>query len=217
MLKIGHRGACGYEPENTMRSFKKAIELGVDMIELDVQVCKTGEVVVIHDETVDRTTNGKGKVGELSFDELRSLDAGKGEKIPLLTEVFNLGVPINIELKGEGTAGPVALIIKEYDGKGSSYDDFFVSSFDYERIMEFKQLCPKVKVGFVTKELVDVGGLDVYSVNVMVKNLTKEFVDEAHSKGLKVFAYVVNDKEDIERIKSIGVDGIFTDYPDRLM
>ena len=82
--------------------------------------------------------------------------------------------------------------------------------------MKFKQLCPNVKVGLVTKELVDVSRLDVFSVNVMFKNLTKEYVDEAHSKGLKVFAYTVNEKEDIEKVKSIGVDGIFTDYPDRL-
>src|SRR6056297_2287931 len=105
VLKIGHRGAMGYEPENTLRSFKKAIELNVDMVELDVYVCSSGELVVIHDDKVDKTTNGKGYVSEKSFDELRKLDAGMGEKIPTLQEVLDLidkRAKVNIELKGKG-------------------------------------------------------------------------------------------------------------------
>ena len=116
MIRIGHRGAMGYEPENTLRSFKKALALKVDMIEFDVYVCKTGEVVVIHDDKVDRTTNGKGYVVQKTLQELTSLDAGKGEKIPLLEEALdciNKKVQVNIELKGEGTAEPVYKIIQK--------------------------------------------------------------------------------------------------------
>ena len=113
-LKIGHRGACGYEPENTLRSFKKALDLGVDTIELDVHKTKDEATVVIHDEKVDKTTNGTGFVADKSLEEIKKLDAGKGEKIPTLEEVLDLvnrKAQVNIELKGEGTARPVADII----------------------------------------------------------------------------------------------------------
>ena len=103
VVKVGHRGAAGHEPENTLRSFRKALDLGADMVELDVHLCGTGELVVIHDETVDRTTDGSGSVRDMPFHELRGLDAGKGERIPTLREVLDLlegRAGVNIELKG---------------------------------------------------------------------------------------------------------------------
>ena len=151
MLKIGHRGAMGHEPENTLCSFQKALELGVDMIELDVYVLKTGELVVIHDDKVDRTTNGHGYVIDKSFKEIRSLDAGQGEKIPTLNEVFGLvdkKVPINVELKGEGTAIPVAKLIEQYiNDKGWTEEHFLVSSFDHPELKKFKELKPNIRIG----------------------------------------------------------------------
>jgi len=110
VLRIGHRGAAGHAPENTLASFRKAIELGLDMTELDVHVCASGELVVIHDENVDRTTNSKGWVSKLSLTELKRLDAGAGETVPTLAEVLDLlkdRIMLNIELKGLGTAEPV--------------------------------------------------------------------------------------------------------------
>ncbi|HOS41511.1 MAG TPA: glycerophosphodiester phosphodiesterase family protein, partial [Spirochaetota bacterium] len=137
-LVIGHRGACGYEPENTLRSFEKAIALGAHMVELDVHRCRTGELVVIHDNRLERTTNGSGYVAEKTLDELRALDAGGGERIPLLREVVErVGVraAINIELKGAGTAGPVSELIERTVGSGG-YDTshFLVSSFDHREL-----------------------------------------------------------------------------------
>ena len=88
MMKIGHRGACGYEPENTLRSFNKALDLGVDMVEMDAHVCRSGEVVLIHDDTVDRTTDGHGHVADMMFTDLSRLDAGHGEKIPTLEQAL---------------------------------------------------------------------------------------------------------------------------------
>ena len=117
MQIIGHRGACGYAPENTHASFERAIELGVGMIEFDVQRCKSGELVVIHDLMVDRTTNGSGYVSELTLDELQKLDAGDGEQIPTLREVLDRvdqRVAVNIEIKAAGIVGGVAAIIDEY-------------------------------------------------------------------------------------------------------
>ena len=111
VIVIGHRGAAGKEPENTMRSFLTAVKDGCDFVELDVHLTSDGHIVVIHDDTVDRTTDGRGRVSDMDIDSLRSLDAGMGERIPLLKEVLGaLGgrCSLNIELKGTGTAGPVS-------------------------------------------------------------------------------------------------------------
>lgn len=225
VLRIGHRGAMGYEPENTLRSFKKAIELNVDMVELDVYVCNTGELVVIHDDKVDRTTNGKGYVFEKSFQELRKLDAGKGEKIPSLQEVLDLidkKVKVNIELKGEKTAKPVLEVIEKYvHEKGWSYENFFISSFNHYELREFNKLNPKVKIGaLITGIPIDFAKfaekVNAYSANISGEFINKEFVQDAHKRGMKVFVWTVNDADDIERIKQLNVDGIFSNFPDRI-
>ena len=225
ILKIGHRGAVGYEPENTLLSFKKAIELNVDMIELDVHVCKTGEVVAIHDDKVDRTTDGKGYVAKKTFQKIRTLDAGKGQKIPMLQEVLDIvdrKARINIELKGKGTAKPVFGIIEKYvKEKGWSYDDFLVSSFNHHELQKFYQLNPKVRLGILIGRTA-VGfertakKIHAYSVNAKMELVNKNFIDDARKKGLKVFVWTVNDFKDIERMKLLEVDGICSDFPDRL-
>ena len=225
ILKIGHRGAVGYEPENTLLSFKKAIELNVDMIELDVHVCKTGEVVVIHDDKVDRTTNGKGFVLKKTFQALRALDAGKGQKIPILQEVLDIvdrKAKINIELKGKGTAKPVFGIIEKYvKEKRWSYDDFLISSFNRHELQKFYQLNPKVRLGILiaratTRFRQFAKKINAYSVNAKMKLVNKNFVDDARKKGLRVFVWTVNAFKDIERMKLLEVDGICSDFPDRL-
>ena len=225
VLKIGHRGAMGYKPENTLSSFKKAIELNVDMVELDVYVCATGELVVIHDDKVDRTTNSRGHVSDKSFQELRKLDAGKGEKIPSLSEVLDLidrKVKVNIELKGEKTAKPVFEVIEEYvKEKGWSYNDFLVSSFKHNELMDFIKLNREIKIGVLISgnpagfaELAE--NVNAYSVNVSVKFVNKKFVQDAHKRGIKVFVWTVNDADDIDRMKKLNVDGIFSNFPDML-
>ena len=225
ILKIGHRGACGYEPENTLRSFQKALELKVDMVELDVHLCKSGELVVIHDETVDRTTNGKGDVREKTVTELKSLDAGKGEKIPLLQEVFDLvnrKTKVNIELKGRDTTKPVLDCIETYIRKKDwSYDDFLLSSSNPRELSGIDPLNHHVLTGVLdtkgSTRLIRVAEkLNAYSVHPSFKGITQEFVEAAHQKGMKVFVWTVNESSDIERMKSLKVDGIFSDYPDRL-
>jgi glycerophosphoryl diester phosphodiesterase len=153
---IGHRGASGYEPENTLKSFERAIEMGVSMIELDVHVCASGELVVIHDDTVDRTTNGEGAVSEMTWEELRPLDAGNGQRIPQLAQVFNVvdkRVAINIEIKDPKAPLLVAELIATYvKTKQWSYDHFMISSFDHELAVEFHEACPEVKIGLLFDE-----------------------------------------------------------------
>ncbi len=225
VLKMGHRGANGYEPENTLSSFKKAIELGVDYIELDVQVCKTGEVVVFHDAKVDRITSDKGYVADKTFQELRVLVLDEGETIPTLEEVLDLvdrKKKINIEIKGEGAAKPVFDILKKYiDIKGWTWDDFIISSFNHYELLDFQKLAPEVRIGAV------IAGIPIglaecaQKVNAYSLHLSKEFVnqkiiDDAHRRGIKVFVYTLNEPSDIEKIKAMGVEGIFSDFPDRL-
>lgn len=225
MLKIGHRGAMGYEPENTLKSFQKALDLGVDMTELDVYVCKSGELVVIHDDKVDRTTDGHGYVIDKTFKEIRSLDAGKGEKIPTLEEVLDLldrKIPINIELKGENTAEPVAKLIDKYINNNDwKEEDFFISSFNHYELKKFKELKPNIKVGALIVGIpIDFSDyaekVNAYSVNLNLEFINQQFVDDAHSRGLKVFVFTVNDKDDIKRMRDLGVDGLFSNYPDRI-
>jgi len=224
-LKIGHRGAMGYEPENTLLSFQKALKLGVDAVELDVYCCKTGELVVIHDDKVDRTTNGEGYVVEKTFAELRSFDAGKGQKIPTLEEVLDLidkKAAVVIELKGINTAGPVSKTLKKYIQERSwSADLFWISSFNHYELREFHNLYPEIKIGALITGI-PLGyaefaeKLGAKSLNLCVEFVNQEFVDSAHQRGMKVFVWTVNDPEEIKRIKALGVDGIFSNFPDRL-
>ena len=225
MLKIGHRGAAGYEPENTLLSFKKALELNMDLVELDVQACKSGELMVIHDIKVDRTTNGTGYVCEKTFDELRALDAGKGQKIPTLQEVLECidkNIRVNIEMKSEGIARAVFNVIaQDVKEKGWSWDDFLVSSFNHYELQEFSRLAAQVKTGAIIAGI-PIGyaqcasDLKSYSLHASKEFINQALIDDAHNRGLKVYAYTLNEPEDIQKVRRLGIDGIFSNFPDRI-
>lgn len=224
VIIIGHRGACGYEPENTLRSFAKAIELGVDMIEFDVHVCASGELVVIHDDTVDATTNGSGSVAEKTLFELQVLDAGKGEHIPTLREVLDLvdrRVKVDIELKGLGTAVLVAQLIEEYVSfKGWVYDDFFVTSFEGQELALFHAACPQVQVSHIIHAFEDdwhkvLAHIDTAIFVMSSDAVTQEMVEFLHERGIYVYVYTVNEYAELQRMQQLPVDGVFSDFPDR--
>jgi glycerophosphoryl diester phosphodiesterase len=224
MQIIGHRGACGHAPENTLASFKDALRLGADAVELDVYCLRSGEVVVIHDDRVDRTTNGAGYVMDFSFKALRQLDAGRGQQVPLLSEVLDLidkKIPVNIELKGEGTAGAVAEIIQDYTSNKDWSDELFiVSSFNHVELSTFARLMPGIRTGALIVGIpVDYAAfaqeLGAFSVNLSIEFITPEFVKDAHDRGLKVSVFTVNESYEVDQMQSLGVDGIFTNYPDR--
>lgn len=221
---FGHRGARGYEPENTVRSVRRALELGADGIEVDVYFVD-GRLVVIHDDTVGRTTNGTGAVMGKTFAQLRLLDAGQGEKIPTLEEIFeavNRRALINVELKGPGTAAPVAALIGEYERqRGWRPGDFLVSSFDHALLQETNKLRPEIRLGALFEgPLPDLvaraAHLGAWSVNVSRELVTPKLVGEAHRHGMKVFVFTINEPDEMARLCGLGVDGIFTDYPDRV-
>lgn len=219
-LCIGHRGAKGLEPENTLRSVRRALRLGVDGVEVDVYFVD-GELIVIHDDTLKRTTNGRGRVEERSFDSLRLLNAGKGEKIPTLREVFDTvggRAFINVELKGGGTAGPVLRLIGEYLGApGWAKKSFLVSSFNHG---ELAKLCGKgIRLGALFSGKADyvpvARSLGAYSINIASWLVDEGVVAATHEAGMKIFVYTINSAEMMARLAAIGVDGIFTDRPDR--
>lgn len=225
LLKIGHRGANGYEPENTLISFRKALEMKVDGIELDVHLSIDGHLIVMHDETIDRTTNGKGFVNQLTLKELKSFRINKTIEIPTLEEVFNLVNKkcfINIELKNHETADKVVTLIEKYIvEKNWKYADFMVSSFDWNAIQQLRFLNDKIPVAVLTEDDLDLAFsfakfLKAEAINPDFQLLTIEKTIEIQNKGIKVFPWTVNNLEDIQKMKSFNVDGIISDFPDRI-
>ena len=219
ILKIGHRGAKGHQPENTSISFQKAIDLKVDGIELDVHLSSDGEIIVIHDETIDRTTNGKGFVNHFTASELKKYE------IPTLTEVLNLinqKCFINIELKGIGTAKPIIELIEHYIlDQNWNYTDFLVSSFDWKMLEEVQLLNPKIRIGVLTEESIEdalafAKKINAFSIHPDYALLSKVNVTLMQENGFEVFSWTVNSTEDIQKIKSFNVNGIISDFPDRI-
>ena len=223
-LCIGHRGAMGHAPENTLASFYKALQLGAPCVELDVHYVD-GNLFVFHDDRLERTTDGSGYLAAKNFDQLRSLDAGRGEKIPILAEVFELidkRAGINIELKGPDTARPVAKFVAALREQGWDNDLILVSSFNHRELETIKQIDPRIKLGalIVGLPLDDAdfaARLGAYSVHPSIEFVDRRFVNNAHSHGMRVFVFTVNHPSDISRMRELGVDGVFTNFPERVL
>jgi glycerophosphoryl diester phosphodiesterase len=223
-INIGHRGAMGHETENTIASVKKALELGVDMIEIDVFVLKTGEVVVFHDETLDNLTNHKGNIEEYSFTELQKVKVKGNHSIPTLADVITIidkKVPLNIELKGKNTAQPTQKIVHSFYKKGWSKKDFVISSFLWEELKIYRKLDHKIPIAILTEEnpidAISIGvDVKAFAINPWYKTLTKQNVEYLHKSGFKINTYTVNEPEDINKVIELGVDGIFCNFPERL-
>lgn len=219
MLKIGHRGANGYEAENTLASFAKAIELNVDAIELDVHLSSDGEIMVIHDETLNRTTTKTGFVSDYSASELKKLG------IPTLEQVLlflNRRCVINIEIK-EATATPkvLQLIEKSVNEQHWKYNQFQISSFNWEALSMVSKINSKIAIGVlaeasIEKALAFAIQIKAHSINPYFKLLNSENVNLIHSNGFKIYTWTVNTPEDLIFVKSLNVDGIISDFPDRI-
>lgn len=232
---IAHRGASGYAPENTMAAFRKAVKMKADYIELDVQATKDGKLVVIHDTTVDRTTDGTGKVGSFTWDELRQLDAGSffgpefaGERIPSFEEVldeFRGKTGILIELKSPelypGIEEKVADALAERNMDKPANEKIIVQSFNFDSMKTFHKLLPKVPIGVLTSNKEDLtdeklAEFAAYSnyVNPTQKLVTEDLVDRIHDLGMQISVWTVRKPEEVEPLLKAGVDDIITDYPD---
>ncbi len=247
-LVMAHQGGKGLRPDNTLSAFEHAVALGVDVLEMDIHTTADGVPVVMHDETVDGTTNGTGPILSFTLAELKELDAGynwtpddgqtfpyrgQGITVPTLEEVFAAfpGMPMNIEIK-QAEPSMVATfcqLIRDYDRA----DQVLVASFHEETIAEFREECPEVATStgksevvmlFVTSKVfveaaysppANAAQVPEYEGSLHV--ITPRFIDAAHHRGLEVHAWTINDEEDLQRMIDLGVDGIITDYPDRLL
>jgi glycerophosphoryl diester phosphodiesterase len=216
MIIMGHRGAAALEPENTLLSIERAVNIGVNAVEIDVRLSKEKELVVIHDATVDRTTNGMGAVSSFTVDELKKLDAGKGQHIPTLQEVIcfvDNKVNLVIELKEEGTAEGVFKLIKERSMKESVY----VISFWHRFAKTIKEMDSSIKTGVLFVGCpVNVSIAHEASADALVMNyafIDMSFVQTAHKEGLKVFVWNIDNKNLLQPYVDMGVDGIGTNDP----
>lgn len=224
-LVIGHRGAMGHETENTLASIQKALDLGVDMIEIDVFKIKSGEIVVFHDKTVDRLTNGPGAIEEYGIVDLNKLILDGGHKIPMLQDVLKLidnKVALNIELKGANTADKVNHTIEFYtESRGWSPENFIISSFNWDELRAMRKFNEDIAIAVLTEDnpldAIEVANeLNAVAINPYFKNLDADVIKKIKDAGFKIYTWTVNEPEDISAIKDLGVDGIITNFPERV-
>ncbi|MEU7580960.1 glycerophosphodiester phosphodiesterase family protein [Streptomyces sp. NPDC041068] len=215
-LTIGHRGVMGVEPENTLRSFIAAQAAGLDLIELDLHLSKDGALVVMHDADVARTTDGKGPIAEKTLAELRELDAGRGERIPVFEEVLDaVKAPLQAEIKDVAAARALAEVMHSRD----LVSRVEVISFHDEAIAEISRLVPGVRTALVASRY----GTDVVeratavgatTLVLNIRRLTLEIVEHAKKADLRIIGWVVNTQDDLRLVRALQLDGATTDYPE---
>jgi len=224
-LVIGHRGAMGHETENTLPSIQKAMDLGVDMIEIDVFKIKSGEVVVFHDDKLDRLTNAPGNIEDYYIVDLMQVVVDGGHKIPTLQDVLKLidnKVALNIELKGANTADRVNHIMNYYiDKQNWAPENFIISSFNWDELKEMRRQNSNVAIAVLTDEdpvdaIPMAKELNAVAINPYFKNLDLEKASAIRDAGFKIYTWTVNEPADIDAMKNISVDGIITNFPERV-
>jgi glycerophosphoryl diester phosphodiesterase len=231
ILIIGHRGANQIAPENTLKSFQKAVELGADCVEFDVHESKDGEIVVMHDEDVFRTTGQKqhALIKDMTLEELKELDCGEGEKIPTFNELISLTkgkIGLNCEIKAEGIAKKVVDIIKEAE----IIETTLLSSFKHQELFEIQKLEPKIKLASLEpagsgrlshwenkKAMINKAVQNkFYAINPLYKLVDRKFIEYAHNYNLKVFPWTVDSGIAMKKLINMGPDGIITNNISRL-
>jgi glycerophosphoryl diester phosphodiesterase len=234
LLRIAHRGASGHCPENTRAAFVRAIELGADMVELDCQITRDGAVVVIHDETLDRTTSGKGRVRDHTLRELKALDAGRwfspefdGEEVLTLEQAVELlrgKVELNLEIKGEDAPGRLEIQCVGIVRSLRFFEATVFSSFSPARMRLVRDLAEDARIGVLMDDGTDwSGGLELAAeLGAEALHPARSLASPgafatAHDRGLEVRVWPVNRPAQMEALAAMGVDGMFSDYPDRLL
>ena len=220
VLKIGHRGAAGHAPENTLAAIQKGIALGVDFVEIDVRRTGDGVLVALHDETVNRTTNGKGRVDRLSLQDVKKLNAGNGENIPTLDEVFKVAAGragLMLELKVEGTAKQTVEAVLE----AKFTDPVLYASFLHNELSHVQAVDPKASLMVLFGRLPHAPvsratKLGHSHVGLRHDTATRSLVEAFHRSDLLVFVYTADSSGDILQALSIGVDGVISNYPERI-
>ena len=223
---IGHRGAMGHAPENTILSVQKALALGVDGIEVDVFRCLSGEIVVFHDKKLDKLTNGSGKIEEKTLKQLNALKVMGSEPIPTLENIIDVidgSVQLNIELKGKNTsAGVFNIMISAVESGRWKMNQLYVSSFDWDELQEFRKLTNEFGIAILTEnnplDAIPIAhDLNAFAINPKHSHLTQEKINYIQSEGFKIHTWTVNEKNRIEELISWGVDGIISDFPEKIL
>ena len=223
MIRVGHRGAAGHEPENTLSSLQYAIGLGLDIAEFDIRRTQDGVLVLLHDETVDRTTNGKGPVDHFSFRDLKALDAGHGNPIPSLEEALRLAdgrIGMVLELKIPGIAQECVEVVQRL----RLHSPVIYASFLLEELSDIRDADQQASTMALFSDLpsdplgivATVRPSHATHVGLRHDTVTSDLIQALHQAGWPVFAYTVNEPAAIERLKAYGIDGIISDFPDRL-
>lgn len=228
-LILGHRGACSIAPENTCASFDAALSYGVDGFEFDIQMSKDGEPVVIHDDTLERTTNGTGFVDEYTAAELKRFTAGEyqgvAQQIMTFKEVLDHvdgRCNLYIEIKNPAATHAVVEQLMQAVMHGNwRYEQLYILSFNHSELVKAKQLCADLRtcaliVGIPTSLAKIAEDAGAWSINPAIDHITQELVDDAHARGLKVLAWTVNEPRYLARAQRYGVDGVFSDTPQSL-
>ncbi|MDC3276517.1 glycerophosphodiester phosphodiesterase family protein [Flavobacteriaceae bacterium] len=225
-LVIGHRGAKGHLAENTLPSIDKAMYLGVDGVEIDIFRCASGELVVFHDQTLEKLTNATGYIEQLDLDSIRKIEVLGGFTIPTLEEVLNLidgQVSLNIELKGSQTALLTDSLLKIFFMyEAWSPEKILISSFNWDELKVFYNINKEVPIAVLTEDdpidaIPVAQSLKAKAINPNFKSLTKENVYKIKKVGIQIFPWTVNQPDDISRMIDLGVDGIITDFPERII
>lgn len=225
ILKIGHRGAKGYVAENTLESIQKAMDLGVDGIEIDVHLCQTGELVVFHDLNLEKLTEATGEIAMKSLEELKTLKVNGQFEIPTLLEVLDLidkKCLLNIELKGERTAFETCKSIQLYtEAKGWNFEQFIVSSFIHDELQTVFNINKNIPLAVLSESDVDEAirfaeKVKAKAIHPDYRLLNKKKVKELQNLGYIVNTWTVNEVDDIALMKTYGVNGIISDFPHRL-
>ena len=226
-LSIGHRGAKGYVAENTLESISKAIELGVDGIEIDIFKCLSNELVLFHDKDLEKLTGKPGLIENLTLKELQEFLVLGKYQIPTLKDVLTkIEKPlfVNIELKGLGTAEATSKIIRDYSKNTSwSLENFIVSSFNWNELEQFRSIDKNTPIGVLVSksmsinEAIEFGKkIDAQAIHPNYTLLNEKTVKKIKNNGFKIYTWTVNNKDDINFMKKLQVDGIISDYPDRI-
>lgn len=230
MLVIAHRGASAVEPENTLRAFARAIEMGAQMIELDLHRTRDGHVVVIHDDDISHTTNARGRVSQLTLEEVRTADAGKGERVPTLQETLALTrgrVQLYLEIKAPQAAAETLRIVREF----SCQSEVMLASFDLALMKQLGETVSDMEIGLILgtpslnphvrwREAFPWRALRYYQYQTLcmqVKLCSAILVRKIKQQGKKLYVWTVNSESDYARMIACNIDGIVTDTPDRLV
>ena len=231
VIRIGHRGASAAAPENTLAAFAAALDLGVDAIELDCQLSADDELVVIHDETLERTTSGIGPVGARSWAELAALDAGswrdprfRGERIPRLADVLRLvdgRAVVNVEIKSARDLGTIEPKLVQLASAHDALDWVLFSSFHEPALHNMRAVSVDAAIGVLWDRPAPTAAIELakaLAAGCIIpgrRHVDRALVDAAHAHNLGVWVWTVNELAEMRRLAALGVDALFSDHPER--